>query len=260
MPYLAKILLYPIKSLDGVEVEQGKILPSGALEGDRQFAIFDENGRVVNGKRYPQIHQLRSLFNISQGTISLQIPGHDCEYTFHLQEQQQVLASFLSDFFGFPVTLKQNLVVGFPDDLNASGPTIISTATLTEVASWFPGVTVDEMRRRIRANLEIAGVPEFWEDRLFSESGAGVAFKVGNVEFLGINPCHRCVVPTRDSLTGELYPNFQKIFVQRRQATLPDGVAVSRFKSFYSLSLNTQLPTTEAGKAITVGEQIAIAT
>lgn len=57
---------------------------------------------------------------------------------------------------------------------------------MTEVASWFPGLSVDEMRRRIRANIEIDGVPAFWEDRLFSEQGDLVSFRVGDVDFLGL--------------------------------------------------------------------------
>ncbi|BAY40138.1 hypothetical protein NIES2111_45210 [Nostoc sp. NIES-2111] len=273
MPYLAKIFIYPIKSLDGVELEQGRVLASGALEHDREFAIFDENSRVVNGKRYSSIHQLRSTFaersegkagrspshfSIHNRTISLQLPGQASKSVFHLDEERQALTSFLSDFFGFAVTLQQNSVVGFPDDLRSSGPTIISTATLIEVASWFPGLTVDEMRRRMRANLEIGGVPAFWEDQLFSQSGDLLPFQIADVKFLGVNPCQRCVVPTRNSLSGEAYSNFQKIFIQKRQATLPQWVASSRFKHLYSLSVNTQLPSSEAGKIIKTGDKVEI--
>lgn len=258
MPYLAKILLYPIKSLDGVEVEQSRILASGALECDREFAIFDQQLKLVNGKRHSKIHSLRASFSILNRTISLQIPDKELQQVFHLDDERQALEAALSDFFGFNVTLEQNSVVGFPDDKNSTGPTVISTATLTEVASWFPGVSVDEMRRRIRANIEIGGVPAFWEDRLFSEQVDTISFRVGNACFLGVNPCQRCIVPTRDSQSGELYPNFQKIFVQKRQATLPDWVASSRFHHFYSLSVNTQVSHSESGKTIHTGDEIEI--
>ncbi len=50
MPYLAKILLYPIKSLDGVEVEKATILSSGALQYDREFAFVDAQNRFVKLK------------------------------------------------------------------------------------------------------------------------------------------------------------------------------------------------------------------
>ncbi|TAF07961.1 MAG: MOSC domain-containing protein [Nostocales cyanobacterium] len=258
MPYLGKILLYPIKSLDGVEVEKATILSSGALQYDREFAIFEDQDKFVNAKRYKKIHFLRANFSLTERVIQLQLPGSNSYAVFDLDQEQEQLAARLSNFFGFAVKLKQNTNMGFPDDTNSPGATVISTATLTEVASWFPDMSVEEMRRRLRANIEIGGVPAFWEDRLFTDSGEPVSFQVGDVKFLGVNPCQRCVVPTRDSCLGETYPNFQKIFVQQRQATMPSWVAASRFNHFYALSVNTRLPTSEAGKTIKVGDNIEI--
>ena len=47
------------------------------------------------------------------------------------------------------------------------GPTLISTASLEEVARWF-GFDLAEARRRFRANLEIGGCEAFWKDTLAS--------------------------------------------------------------------------------------------
>lgn len=107
MPYLAKILLYPVKSLNGVEVENARVLASGALQHDREFAIFDEQGKFVNGKRHAKIHLLRAQFALLNRTISLQIPGDDLQQIFHLDEERQALEATLSDFFKFAVTLGQ---------------------------------------------------------------------------------------------------------------------------------------------------------
>ncbi|KZL49473.1 molybdenum cofactor biosysynthesis protein [Nodularia spumigena CENA596] len=260
MPYLAKILLYPIKSLDSVEVEEAQVLSSGALEYDREFAIFDPQGRFVNGKRHSKIHLIRSQFDIFNRTISLQTPKLDSPRVFHLDEEQPEIAASLSDFLGFAVTLRQNPFMGFPDDTNSPGPTVISTATLTEVASWFPGLNVDDMRRRIRANIEVGGVPAFWEDQLFSQQGDIVSLRVGDVSLFGVNPCQRCIVPTQNPDSGEAYPNFQKIFVQQRQATLPDWVDSSYFNHFYRLSVNTRLTPSETGKIWQIGDKIDIIT
>jgi uncharacterized protein len=258
MPHLAKILLYPVKSLDGLEVENSRVLPSGALQHDREFAIADQQGKFVNGKRHPKIHLLRAQFALLNRTISLQIPDSDLQQIFHLDEERQRLEATLSDFFGFAVRLRQNSLMGFPDDTHSLGPTVISTATLAEVASWFPGLSVDEMRRRMRANIEIGGVPAFWEDQLFSEQGNLVSFRVGDIDFFGVNPCQRCIVPTRDSYLGKAYPNFQKIFATQRQATLPNWVTSSPFNHFYRLSVNTQLPLSSAGKILQIGDEVDI--
>jgi uncharacterized protein YcbX len=78
---------------------------------------------------------------------------------------------------------------GFPDDLIANGPTIISTASLDTVCDWFPVSTIAEAHLRFRATLELDGVPAFWEDRLFGvELRSVVRFKLGEVAFEGSYP------------------------------------------------------------------------
>jgi len=257
MTHVTKIFIFPIKSLDGVVVNQAKVLPSGALQYDREFAIVDQQGRFVNGKRNAKVHLLRSLFSLKARTVSLQVQDTTAQQLFHLDEEPEQLEAWLSEFFGFDVTLKQNTVMGFPDDTDSPGPTVIRTGTIAEIASWFPRVTAEEMRRRLRANIEIDEVTPFWEDQLFTEEiGDIVPFRVGEVQFHGVNPCQRCVVPTRDSLTGEAYPNFQKTFISKRQETLPAHAAASRFNHFYRLSVNTRIPASEAGKILKIGDEI----
>ena len=258
MPHLANITIYPIKSLDGVTLTSTAVLKSGALQHDREWAMFDKLGRFVNGKRYAKVHLLRSTFDLTADTVSLQAYDVAPTHTFHLSEERTELESWLSEYFGFEVELRQNAIAGFPDDTKASGPTIVSTATLETVASWFPGIEVDEMRRRLRTNLEIAGVPPFWEDRLFDESDKAVDFQVGAVRFAGINPCQRCVVPTRDSLTSSAYSDFQKIFIQHRQATLPAWTHLSRFNHFYRLAVNTCIGESEADKILQLGDEVQL--
>jgi uncharacterized protein len=252
MADVASLFIYPIKSLDGIAVTQAKILASGALQHDREYAIIDVDEKYVNGKRNIKVHGLRSHFDLASHSMTLQ------NQVFDLEQNRPEIEAWLGDYFGFPVKLAQNSLTGFPDDAIASGPTIISTATLEEVTSWFPGITVAEMRRRLRANIEIAGVPPFWEDQLFANQGEVVKFQIGEVLVEGINPCQRCIVPTRNTQTGEAYPNFQKIFTQKRKETLPDWVNKSRFNHFYRLSLNTKIPSSEAGKTLKIGDELRL--
>lgn len=255
MPYLAGIDIYPIKSLDGIAIPQATILKSGALKHDREFAIFDQKGQFVNGKRHAQVHLLRSSFDITTRTVCFQVQDTEQKYEFHVDGSGS--AAWLTNFFGFPVQLLQNSLIGFPDDTNAPEPTVISTATLEAIATWFPGLNLDQMRIRLRTNLEIGGVPAFWEDQLFTEAEAVVQFQVGDVLFEGVNPCQRCVVPTRNPFTAAAYPNFQKIFVAKHRESLPSWAA-SRFNHFFKLAVNTRVPASEASKTIQVGDSIKI--
>ncbi|MBD2772314.1 MOSC domain-containing protein [Iningainema tapete] len=257
-PHLVSIFIYPIKSLDGFAVNQTTLLQSGALEHDREFALFDERGNFVNGKRNAQVHLLRTWFDVDYRIISLQIQNKDQKFIFHVDKERADLEAWLSNYFGFSVKFVQNSITGFPDDTNASGPTIISTATLEVVASWFPDLSVDELRIRLRTNLEIGGVPAFWEEQLFAEANFFVQFQVGDVLFAGINPCQRCVVPARNSQTGEITPNFQKIFIAKRREFLPSWTTISRFNHFFKLAVNTKVPESEAGKILRIGDPVKV--
>jgi uncharacterized protein len=253
---LDRIIIYPIKSLDGLSVQSAKIMPGGSLEHDREFAIFDHDNKVVNGKRTAKIQLLRSQFDLAQRTVTISVQQENPQ-TFHLDNDRVGLAQWLSDYFGFDVQIQQNLQTGFPDDRNSPGPTIISTQTLSNVSQWFGNITVGEMRDRFRTNLEITVPEAFWEDRLFGDLGEMVNFQVGKVQFQGINPCLRCIVPTRHPVTTEATPDFQKLFSRQREANLSSWTKTGRFKSFYRLAVNTIVPAAEEGKVLRVGDVLS---
>lgn len=258
MPFITRITVYPIKALDGVAVPSARISAGGTLEHDRNFALFDREGRYVNGKANPDVHRLRSTFDFKNLQVTLGRQGSGKHDRFHAERDRDALEAWLGEFFGFPVRFEYRPPRGFPDDSDAFGPTLISTATLAEIAAWFPQIGRDDLGRRFRANIEIDGVPAFWEDRLFDEPGTVVDYTIGSVRLEGINPCQRCVVPSRDSRTGEIYPGFQKIFAARRRETLPAWAKRSRFNHFYRVAVNTRIPPSETGKEIRVGDEINI--
>jgi uncharacterized protein len=263
---LTQIVIYPIKSLDGMVVNRAKISTGGALEFDRRWAIVDASGKVVNAKRTVKIQQLRSQFDFEstslesepKSIIHLQTLDDPNPHSFCLTTELTELGIWLSQFFGFSVSLSENATTGFPDDPNAYGPTIVSTATLETICDWFPDLDLAEVRRRFRTNLELSDVPAFWEDRLFGASEEVINFQLGNIQFYGINPCQRCVVPTRNSLSGDVTPKFQQTFIHQRQQTLLPEVNAARFNHFYRLAVNTQIPLFEAGKFLNTGDALCL--
>jgi uncharacterized protein len=255
MARLARIQIFPFKSMDAQSVEQALVLPGGALQHDRQFALVDAMGELVNGKRTPLIQRIRSRFDFQQRTLTCTIDGRSI--VFQVDAERAALEQWFSDCFPEPVTLVEDPDKGFPDDPEAPGPTVLSTATLETIAhDWFADLTVEEVRNRFRANLEIDGVEPFWEDRLYAQAGQTVRFTIGGIALLGTNPCQRCVVPTRDSQTGARYQNFHKIFRERREETLPAWADRSRFNHFYRLAVNTRPGNT--GGLIRLGDRVEI--
>lgn len=267
-PKLASIRLHPIKSLDPVEVREARIGPNGGLEFDRVWALHSSDGRLITGKRIPAVHFIRAEYSPDMSAVTLSVPRDRRALpaaTFAFPGDTQGAALWFSSYFELAVTVRYARE-GFPDDGLAPGPTIVSTASLEAVCSWFPGQLLDGQqsdlvgaRRRFRATLELGGVPAFWEDQLFgSVENYPRRFHIGEVAFEGSNPCARCPVPPRNPETAEEIPAFQKHFSAMRRSTLPAWSPAARFDHFYRLATNTRVPGTECGKLLRSGDPIQL--
>jgi uncharacterized protein len=278
-PRLANIRLHPIKALDPVSVGEARIGPNGGLELDRVWALYSADGRWVNGKRTAAMHLIRAAYAPDISSVTLAVPGDRRDIpamTFAFPGDTEGAAEWFSMYFEQAIQVRYTRE-GFPDDGLAAGPTIVSTASLETVCEWFPGMALDEARRRFRTTLEIdaqgsAGasdenssastsenLPPFWEDQLFAGSETTVVrFRIGDVAFEGSNPCARCPVPARESQTGADTVGFQKLFIELRSAQLPPWAAAERFDHFYRLATNTRVPSTEHGKLLRLGDPLLL--
>jgi len=303
MPTLDRITIYPVKSLDGLNLVECCVLNSGALENDRRWRLVDMDGRVINAKRSPLFSAIRAEFELDERLVTLWIdpaavaakalPTADLDRlrglagspggplvrdSFHLVPGPGGPCEWLSEVFGVGVLLQERADGGFPDDRDAPGPTLVSTATLFEVARWF-GIDLEESSRRFRANLEIGGCDAFWEDTLASPVRPGLqssladlppdlpadpyadlpppepqAFSIGEVRFIATNVCRRCVVPTRDSRTGAVTEHFRGAFEARRSRGMRADVDAAAWGTLYRLGVNTA--PRAAGGSLTVGDRI----
>jgi uncharacterized protein len=224
------------------------------------------------------LNRLRGLAGYPDGHRSAGTLVRD---SFHLVPGQGGPCEWLSEAFGSCVLLQERVDGGFPDDRDAPGPTLISTATLVEVARWF-GIDLEESRRRFRANLEIGDCEAFWEDTLASPARpelqpslvdlpsdlladpyAGLPppepreFSNGEVCFSATNVCRRCVVPTRDSRTGAVTEHFREAFEARRSRGMRADVDAAAWGSLYRLGVNTK-STGWAGQPLAVGHRVVL--
>jgi uncharacterized protein YcbX len=310
MPTLDRITIYPIKSLDGIDVESCGVLDSAGLENDRRWRLVDMDGRVLNAKRSPLFHAIRAEFELDERLVTLwvdpavmaaELPaadldrlrgmagnpggqrsgGHAVRDSFHLVPGQGGPCEWLSEFFGFGVLLQERADGGFPDDRDAPGPTLVSTATLAEVARWF-GFDLAESRQRFRVNLEIGGCDAFWEDTLASPARPQLqpslldlppdlpvdpyadlpppeprTFSIGDARFIATNVCRRCVVPTRNSRTGAVTEYFRDAFEARRSRGMRADVDSRAWGTLYRLGVNTSPQ--PGGSPVSVRDRIASA-
>jgi|AntRauTorcE11897_2_1112592.scaffolds.fasta_scaffold00010_27 uncharacterized protein YcbX len=282
MARIADLVAYPLKSNDGVILDRAAIGPAGALRGDRTYALVEagvdpheasvgEGGGYVNGKREPAVHGLRASYELAGPTdatptaVTLSRPARPetgaaaDERRFALPEDGDALAAWVGEYLGYAVDLVREPDGGLPDDRAAPGPTVVSRATLEVVAGWFGAVAdATEMRRRLRPNVVLDDCPAFWEDRLFADHGEAVRFTAGDAELLGVNPCQRCVVPSRDPDTGDEIEGFRETFIKNRRATIPDWTESDRFDHDFRLMVNTLVPEAQWGSTLAVGDRVTI--
>ncbi|AEH36204.1 MOSC domain-containing protein [Halopiger xanaduensis] len=258
MAQLERLRVYPVKGLDGIDLESASILEGGTVEYDREFALFDDGGEVINGKRTDRVHDLETDFDPATRELVLEAPdGERRRFALADEADRERAEAWFGDFFDEDVTLERDRSLGYVDR-REMGPSVVSTATVRQVASWFDeeGMTLEGARRRIRANIEISGVPAFWEDRFVGDEAP--AFEIEGIRLEGVTPCGRCVVPQRDPDTGEPIEKFQQRFVEKREETFPEWADRDAFDHYYTLMIIASVPPADRGGAITVGEAVDV--
>lgn len=273
---LTRIAIHPVKGLDAVAVDRVEITPGGGLAGDRAYGLYDEVGHV-NGRRAKAIHSVSASFDLEAGTVRLSAPGRAAR-TFDLDGNRAALETWLGEAIEMDVRLRggrggEQTDRALYGDGSQTGPTLVSAATLRELASWYDGIDPAGMRRRLRANLVVAGVEAFWEERLlggladavYADGGAGdeavenPRVRIGDVILEGVEPIPRCAVPTRDPDTGAVYDGFRETFIERRAETLPPWTDETTLAgNLYSATVGLHIPEDERDGALAVADAVEL--
>lgn len=212
--FLSQIIIYPIKSLAGIELSQWQINKKG-LCYDRQWMLIDEQNQFLSQRRLPKMALIStvmkddllilsapnkknislSLANSTQGeTIMSQIWADKCVST-HVSYQ---IDQWFSDFLGVKCRLVyQADSVVRPVNSNYAKPTdqvnfsdgfpflIVSQASL-DALNRAMGLKI--AMARFRPNLVMAHCHAYEED-------IWRIIKVGKINFRLPKPCSRCSVP-----------------------------------------------------------------
>lgn len=260
MAHVAALRVYPVKGLDGEAVEESALRAGGTLAHDRSFALVDpDTGDSLNAKDAPELHEFTTTYDPATRTVAVTAPDGD-RREFDLEADDGRAAA--SDWFGErlggidgDVRLERDDDTGFVDR-PSMGPSVVSTATLRAVASWFDDLTVDGARRRLRANVEVGGVPAFWEDRFVGADAPD--FTAGGVRFEGVTPCNRCVVPSRDPDTGDPLAAFRETFLAERERSFPEWADWDAFDHYYAAMILARAPDAAGGETLAVGDDVTV--
>jgi len=266
MPHVARITLRPVKGLDGVEVVSARVLPSGALEGDRRWRLVDADGEGIDERRHPALHSVRADFDLDAGAVVLRIDpaagGGPAADRLPLVPGPSGPCPWLAEVLGREVFLQERPATGFPDIADAPGPVVAASASLESVATWF-GLPVDDVRRRARIGVELADCDAFWEDTLACPARAvpppslgatldlpadpwGAApppepvwFAVGTARWGAVAVRGLDAVAARDPATGAIREGFREVFEAWRRRRLRRDVDASAWDGPYRLGVTT---------------------
>jgi uncharacterized protein len=219
--YLSQINVFPVKSLDGYSPDSA-IVEKRGLQHDRRWMITEPNGTFMTQRTNGRMALLKATVDGDFLTIfEKQNPENSVKIGIYTEGSSlkvtvwddTVLASrttaeadaFLSDFLRKSCILtKMNAENDRRVEENYNlGDDIVS------FADGYPFLIIGEnsMRdlnerldvplsiRRFRTNFVFSGGAAFVEDSFKN-------FKIGDVDFIGIKNCARCVLTTRDPDSG----------------------------------------------------------
>ncbi|MFB9884294.1 MOSC domain-containing protein [Planobispora siamensis] len=203
-----RVLRWPVKSLRGEEVEQGRFDGRG-MAGDRAYALIDERdnhaGRTLTVRQRAEMLHWRSAYDGGDAPVLTAPDGTSWAW------DHPELPGELSRSLGVPLSLRA------ADGQQDRGPTVLVTfessrAGLEEEL----GREVDLLRFRPNLHLEL-DAPAFDEE----DWAAGTVLSAGEAEFTVAGdvagPCIRCAVPSWDPTGRERWPALQKWLIDRHR-------------------------------------------
>lgn len=218
---LSQIWIYPIKSLGGITLSSVNVMAKG-LQYDRRWMLVDESGTAMTQRTYPKMSLLK--LSIENNQISISYGKH----LLHLDVESD----------GFPTALRVNIwndsvsvfevnpsysawfsellgtnckLVHFPEE-NARpvDPRYKVNDEHVSLADAYPFLiigqgTLDDLNaklkepvpiNRFRPNFVFTGGQAFEEDSWRN-------FTIGNIRFVGVKLCDRCILITVNQDTAE---------------------------------------------------------
>jgi len=201
---------YPVKSLAGEDVDALRLDRRGA-GGDRTHAlIWAGTNKRLTARQAPGMLAWRTRYEVPGADLDpadpplpiLTAPGGR-EFAWDDPD----LPAALETDLGWPVTLRRDL--GGQQDLDET--VLITVQASLEAVGAALRIPAD--LRRFRPNVHVALSAE-----PFAEEGwEGRRLRIGDTELRLIQPCERCVIPTRDPDTQERDPRVLMWLIRERR-------------------------------------------
>jgi uncharacterized protein YcbX len=214
------LIIYPVKSLAGIELQQSEIDSMG-LKYDRRWMLVSAEGNFLTQRTLPQMALIKTAINNGQLTLSMEGKGSHVVATstenvekmdvtiwkdkLQVQKVGKDSDAWLSEILGVDC----HLVYIADDVLRQCDPDYAEEGERTGFADGFPMLFISKESladlnqrldvavdmRRFRPNVVISGCEAYAEDDL-------KYFSISDVKMRGVKPCSRCPMPTVDPDIG----------------------------------------------------------
>jgi uncharacterized protein YcbX len=225
MLQLSEIWVYPVKSLGGIQLEESKVTDRG-LELDRRWLLVDDNGRFLSQREHPELalfkpeivgeflritHSvhlesidipLRPVFSDVAAKIKVMV----WDDTIDAFEVNQIATNWFTKQLGISVRL---VYMPQESERKLDPDYAITGAEINSFSDAYPFLIIgqsslDDLNGRLEVKIPMNRFrPNFvfingdpFEEDTWRE------FSIGNVSFIGVKPCDRCVMTTVDQERG----------------------------------------------------------
>ena len=217
---LSRIMVYPVKSLAGINVSAWPVTATG-LQYDRKWMLIDAEGQFLSQRRLPKMALISTA--LTEDTLILSAPNREAlvlplsvtggESVACKVWQDDCVAlsvsaeadAWLSAFLGQPC----RLVYQTTEAIRSVDPKYGQATDQVAFSDGFPFLIVSEnsldalnkasgltlTMNRFRPNLVISGCPAYDEDRWR-------VIRIAAIDFRLPKPCSRCSVPNVDPETA----------------------------------------------------------
>lgn len=282
---ITKLVIYPVKSLQGIEVQQAVCLETG-LQYDREWVIVNDNNQFMSQRNIPGMATIQ--VNITDTHLVLSHPEHgECAVSLaHNQsdaeevtiwkdqslakdEGKEVsawLTTALGEFRGSPLRLvrfdasRQRIVrekytqttdstLMFAD---ACPYLVVSNESLTALnEALTQNNHLPVLLDRFRGNIEVSGIAPWQEYQ-------AKTIQINQVVLRGEAPCHRCPMPGIDQKTGNT-PEPGQPFKTLMQMAVPEDRSGAYFGLHATFDKQGSAKGTAANNTIKTGDTIHFA-
>jgi uncharacterized protein len=226
MRKLSEIYIYPIKSLGGISLTNAKVTPLGLMY-DRRWVLIDSQNNCITQRTNPDL----ALFqpNIIDKKMAVSIKNKpEIQINFGLNEMNLLskmninvwedevtvfeVNSTVSTWFSKQLGFEVKLVYQPESSIRkVNSKYSINNQSVTSLSDGFPYLIIgqaslDDLNSRLNERLNINRFrPNLvYTGGLAYEEETWNQFQVGQVKFMGVKPCERCIMTTVSQESGKI--------------------------------------------------------